>query len=109
MNKFKLIVLPLVFSASAAIAQNAPDTGISESTDPGKVAEVERRAQDLRSQGSSMSGGASGSGSGSGASSMDDQRRGMKARHGARAQHGGQHGSHGARGHDQTGMQPSQK
>jgi len=43
-----MIVLPLLFSAASAMAQ-APETTIRESTDPAKVAEVERRAQELRS------------------------------------------------------------
>jgi hypothetical protein len=43
-----------MFSASAAFAQS-PQSSIRESTDPARVAEVERRAQDLRS-GQSTSG-----------------------------------------------------
>ena len=43
------LLLASFLSIGAAFAQNAPLTGISESTDPGKVAEVERRAQELQS------------------------------------------------------------
>lgn len=47
MNKVALIVLPLLLSATAALAQ-APQSSIRESTDPARIAEIERRAQELR-------------------------------------------------------------
>lgn len=49
MQKIQLAVLPLLFSAVAAFAQ-VPQSTIRESTDPARVAEVERRAQELRGQ-----------------------------------------------------------
>ena len=53
-SRISIAVLPLVFSAAAVFAQS-PQSSIRESTDPARVAEVERRAQDLRS-GQSTSG-----------------------------------------------------
>ncbi|MET0964002.1 MAG: hypothetical protein ABWY05_14485 [Noviherbaspirillum sp.] len=47
MNKVALMVLPLLLSATAALAQ-APQSSIRESTDPARIAEIERRAQELR-------------------------------------------------------------
>lgn len=55
----KLVLLSLLTLASAAFAQNAPLEGISESTDPGKVRDVERRAEEIRSRQQSASSGAS--------------------------------------------------
>jgi hypothetical protein len=49
MNKASWILASLLSMAGATFAQNAPLTGISESTDPDKVAEVERRAQEVQS------------------------------------------------------------
>lgn len=46
-QKISLMVLPMLFAAGAALAQ-APQSTIRESTDPGRVAEVERRAEALR-------------------------------------------------------------
>lgn len=54
MHWVSIAVLPLLLSAAAAFAQS-PQSSIRESTDPARVAEVERRAQDLRS-GQSMAG-----------------------------------------------------
>jgi hypothetical protein len=48
MHRVSIAVLPLLLSAAAAFAQS-PQSSIRESTDPARVAEVERRAQDLRS------------------------------------------------------------
>ena len=48
MLRISVAVLPLLFSAATAFAQT-PQSSIRESTDPARVAEVERRAQDLRS------------------------------------------------------------
>ena len=47
MNRVTLAVLPLIFSAATAFAQS-PQSSIRESTDPARVADVERRAQELR-------------------------------------------------------------
>lgn len=49
MKKASLLLASFLSIGGAAFAQNAPLTGISESTDPGKVAEVERRAQEVQS------------------------------------------------------------
>lgn len=93
MKKFHLLALPLFFSAAAVFAQNAPLTGVSESTDPSKVADVERRAQELQG----------GQGSASGATTSGQSMSGSepKARHGAhhrhhRMHHGADQGSGGA-------------
>lgn len=48
MRKITLMVLPMLFVTGAALAQ-APESTIRESTDPAKIAEVERRAEALRS------------------------------------------------------------
>ncbi|MBK4734223.1 hypothetical protein [Noviherbaspirillum pedocola] len=90
MKKIGLLALPLFFSAAAAFAQNAPTSGISESTDPSKVTEVERRAQELQSSQSGTSGA-----SASGKSMSGTEHR---ARHGAH--HKPHHMHHGA---DQSG------
>jgi hypothetical protein len=47
MNRVIVGVLPLLFSAATAFAQS-PESGIRESTDPSRIAEVERHAQELR-------------------------------------------------------------
>lgn len=49
MKKASLLLASFLSFGGAVFAQNAPLTGISESTDPGKVAEVERRAQEVQS------------------------------------------------------------
>lgn len=49
MKKVTLLLVSFLSIGGAAFAQNAPLSGISESTDPGKVAEVERRAQEVQS------------------------------------------------------------
>jgi hypothetical protein len=103
MKKIHLLALPLLFSAAAVMAQNAPTSGISESTDPSKVSEVERRAQEIRS-----AQGASGSSSGSSMSGSSMSGEGHKARHGM---HKRTHGAHhrGMHGQGQSGMDSSQK
>ncbi len=94
MNRVSLMVLPLFFSASAAFAQ-APQSSIRESTDPARVAEVERRAQEMRGGQSSMGQG--------GSTAMQPS---MQGKHGAMHHdgmrhhgrgHGGHHGHHGMR------------
>ena len=47
MRKITWMVLPMLFTTGAALAQ-APESTIRESTDPARVAEVERRAEALR-------------------------------------------------------------
>jgi len=59
MKKSLLVCMSLFALAGAASAQNAPLEGISESTDPAKIADVERRAQAMSQQGQPS--GASGS------------------------------------------------
>jgi hypothetical protein len=63
MKKSLAIFLVLFSIGGAALAQNDRVTGIEESTDPAKVADVERRAQEIISQQRSASGttGAAGS------------------------------------------------
>lgn len=46
-QKITLMVLPMLFATGAALAQ-APQSTIRESTDPARIAEVERRAEALR-------------------------------------------------------------
>ena len=82
-----MIVLPLFFSAASAMAQ-APESTIRESTDPAKVAEVERRAQELRSAQGQPGTGA--------ASRMQDMTGGRGAMHGEEY---GRHHRAGKRGH----------
>lgn len=53
MNRVIVTVLPLLFSAGAAFAQS-PESSIRESTDPSRIAEVERHAQELRAGQSTM-------------------------------------------------------
>lgn len=45
-NSFWLF-LALTTAAGLSVAQNAPLSGISETTDPVKIAEIERRAQEI--------------------------------------------------------------
>jgi hypothetical protein len=54
-----LLSLSLSLLAAGAWAQNAPLSGISESTDPAKVRDVEQRAQDMQSRQQQASSGAS--------------------------------------------------
>lgn len=54
-----LLAVSLATLGAAAWAQNAPLEGISESTDPAKVRDVERRAEEIRSRQASSSAGAS--------------------------------------------------
>ena len=90
MRKIRLMVLPMLFATSAALAQ-APQSTITESTDPARIAEVERRAQALRSGQAS-----------SNAPTMQQRMRGdtpadMRGAHGH--MHGGKGHHHGGRAH----------
>ena len=49
MKTKSLLLGSLLAVSGAAFAQNAPLSGISETTDPSKIADIERRAQDLES------------------------------------------------------------
>jgi hypothetical protein len=93
-----MLVLPLLFSAASAIAQ-APESTIRESTDPARAAEVERRAQELRS-------GQTQSGTSSSSRMQQDMsdRRGAARGEGYR-NHEGKRGHHGTmrRGHASGG------
>jgi hypothetical protein len=90
MNRVTVAVLPLLFTAATAFAQS-PQSSIRESTDPARVAEVERRAQELRSGQPSM--GSSGqsqmqhSASGHHGDMHHDGKRGHGRRHGHRGMH----------------------
>jgi len=77
MKKSLLVCMSLFALAGAASAQNAPLEGISESTDPAKIADVERRAQSITQQGQST--GASGN-VGAGANSDTRVGRSHKAK-----------------------------
>jgi hypothetical protein len=106
MKKIHLLALPLLFSAAAVFAQNAPVNGISESTDPSKAAEVERRAQDLRSgQGSNGMGAMGDHGM------RDHSMSGMepKPRHGAHKKHHRKHHAARAEQQEESGSQSSGK
>lgn len=48
MKRATLVILPLIFSAATAFAQS-PQSSIRESTDPARIAEIQRRAEVLRS------------------------------------------------------------
>lgn len=90
MRKIRLVVLPMLFATGAALAQ-APQSTITESTDPARIAEVERRAQALRSGQPSSS-----------APTMQQRMRGdmpgdMRGAHGH--MHGGKGHHHGGRAH----------
>ena len=50
MKTRSLLLLALLAVSAAAYAQNAPLSGVAESTDPAKIADIERRAQDIESQ-----------------------------------------------------------
>jgi hypothetical protein len=52
MNRLTIAALPLLFAAGA-YAQS-PESSLRESTDPARVAEVERHAQEVRSAQSTM-------------------------------------------------------
>jgi hypothetical protein len=89
MSRMSVAVLPLLFSAAAAFAQS-PQSSIRESTDPARVAEVERRAQDLRS-GQSTSGGQAQMQqptAGEHGQMHSDRKRGHGGRHGHHRMHG---------------------
>ena len=92
MNRVSLVALPLLFAAATAFAQS-PQSSIRESTDPARVAEVERRAQELRTGQSTMGSGAQAqtqrSMSGDHGHMHGDRMHGNHMRN-----HGGRHGHH---------------
>lgn len=77
MKKSLLACMSLFVLAGTVSAQNAPVQGISESADPAKIADVERRAQAIAQQGQST--GASGN-VGAGANSHGATGRHHKAK-----------------------------
>jgi len=79
MPKITLMVLPMLLAAGTALAQ-APESTIRESTDPARVAEVERRAEALRSEQAST-----------GTPTMQQRMSGDRAG-GMRGEHGHMHG-----------------
>ena len=90
MRKITLLVLPMLFATGAALAQ-APQSTITESTDPARIAEVERRAEALRNGQTSPT-----------TPAMQQRMRGdmagdMRGEHGR--MHGGKGHHHGGRGH----------
>lgn len=90
MKKTGWMFVSLLSLAGAAFAQNAPLEGISESTDAAKIADVERRAQEIASRQQMPTSGAS-SAAGTGAASDTMSERRHKARKGKmrqRAPHG---------------------
>lgn len=96
MHKLSSILLPMLFVAGAAVAQ-APESTLRESTDPAKIAEIERRVEALRrGQTSSTSPGMQRDMPGGHA--HGEMHRGAKGHHHAnkRGHHRGQHGM----GHD---------
>lgn len=98
MRKITLMVLPMLFATGAALAQ-APESTIRESTDPARIAEVERRAEALRSgQASSATPTMQQRMHGNMADDMRGERGHMHGgkghHHGGRAHHRGMHGDH---------------
>lgn len=91
MNRITLAVLPLIFSAATAFAQS-PQSSIRESTDPARVAEVERRAQELRSGPAQMGAGGQPRMQGTMAEGHEHMRGGRH--HEGRRHHGGKHHGH---------------
>ena len=55
----KILLALLLAAGGSAFAQNAPLEGISESTDPEKIREVERRAEEIKSRQQAAASGAS--------------------------------------------------
>jgi len=92
MKKASWLLVSFLSIAGAAWAQNAPVEGISESTDPSKVADVERRAQEMASRQQTPTSGASAS-TGTGSTSEAMPGHGSKARKGkGKTPHGTQQG-----------------
>jgi len=90
MRKITSVVLPMLFATGAALAQ-APQSTITESTDPARIAEVERRAEAMRSSQASSTAPAM-------RSDMSGSTHGGKGgeghHHGSQAHHHGMHGDH---------------
>lgn len=56
MKSKSLLLLAMLAAAAATHAQNAPSKGISETTDPDKIAAIERRAHEIESKAQADSG-----------------------------------------------------
>jgi len=59
MKTVSWLLLSLVSAAGFALAQNAPLSGIAESTDPAKIADIERRADEVKANAQARSSGTS--------------------------------------------------
>ena len=59
MKTVSWLLLSLASAAGLALAQNAPLSGIAESTDPAKIADIERRADEIRANAEARSSGSS--------------------------------------------------
>ncbi|WP_151447683.1 hypothetical protein [Lacisediminimonas profundi] len=55
----KLLLISMLALGASAFAQNAPLEGISESTDPAKVRDVEKRAEEIKARHQASTSGAS--------------------------------------------------
>jgi hypothetical protein len=71
----RILLVLLLAACGAATAQNAPLEGISESTDPDKVRDVERRAEEIRSRQQATSSGASDTSVGAASTTKRDAKR----------------------------------
>lgn len=71
----RILLVLLLAACGAASAQNAPLEGISESTDPDKVRDVERRADEIRSRQQAANSGASDTAAGAASTIKRDARR----------------------------------
>jgi hypothetical protein len=69
-------LIALLATAGVSLAQNAPLEGIAETTDPARIADIERRAQEL------------------GAQAPPAQDTGSGERHKKHKKHGKHHGGH---------------
>ncbi|MDO9218677.1 MAG: hypothetical protein Q7U14_15500 [Lacisediminimonas sp.] len=71
----RILLVLLLAACGTAVAQNAPLQGISESTDPDKVRDVERRADEIRARQQAASSGASDTAAGAGSATKRDAKR----------------------------------
>lgn len=103
MNRISLAVLPLLFTAATVLAQS-PQSSIRESTDPARVAEVERRVQELRSGQATMG---SGNQAQTQRSPSAGHGAGHSAMHGDRMHHRGHRHDHHRKHHDHPKAAPN--
>lgn len=76
----KILFVLLLAAGGSAFAQNAPLEGISESTDPDKVREVERRAEEIKSRQQAAASGASDSATGASSARQRETRETTRAK-----------------------------